>query len=167
MSINQRVRSGALALLALVAAGRAPAQSSERYSLQGFGGWAFGDTNNDNRFGYVASDEGEWNNYYFALNVAAKPMDKLSIRAQAFWGEDLRGKRIELDYAFAQVPQLGLDARPLAGRDALAQLDAQHRHLRTEGPDAHERGAAHIGMRVEHGLHLLGAQRRALGHHAL
>ncbi len=102
MSINQRIRSGALALLALAAAGRAPAQSSERYSLQGFGGWAFGDTNNDNRFGYVASDEGEWNNYYFALNVAARPMDKLSIRAQAFWGEDLRGKRIELDYAFAQ-----------------------------------------------------------------
>ena len=80
----------------------ASAQGTERYSLQGFGGWAFGDTNNDNRYGYVASGEGDWNNYYFALNLAAQPMEKLSIRSQAFWGEDQRGQRIKLDYVFAE-----------------------------------------------------------------
>lgn len=102
MSIGKWVR-GALGLLALAATDQVRAQSTdERYSFQGFGGWAFADTNNDNRSGFIASEQGDWNNYYFALNVAARPLDKLSIRAQAFWAEDQRGKRVNLDYAFAE-----------------------------------------------------------------
>jgi hypothetical protein len=78
------------------------AQDAERLAFHGFGGWAFGQTDNENRFGYIASEDGDWNNYYFALNVAAKPTEKIAIRAQAFWGEDQRGRRITLDHAFAE-----------------------------------------------------------------
>jgi len=78
------------------------AQESDRLAFHGFGGWAFGQTDNENHFGYIASEDGDWNNYYFALNVAAKPTEKIAIRAQAFWGEDQRGRRILLDYTFAE-----------------------------------------------------------------
>jgi len=98
--------SGALVLVGLLLAGDAQAQGSgERYSLRGFGGWALGRTDNDNMFGFVASGDTEYNNYDFALNLAAQPADKLSVRAQAFWGEDLRGRRIDLDYVFAEWAQ--------------------------------------------------------------
>jgi hypothetical protein len=92
-------------LTALASSQVATAQETSRYSLQGFGGWAYGKTDNDNFFGYSASPEGVWDNYYFALNVAARPMDKLGIRAQAFWGDDLRGERMKLDYVFAEWAQ--------------------------------------------------------------
>jgi hypothetical protein len=89
------------AVLAL-AAGTARAQAPERYSLQGFGGWAFADTNAQNRWGEAATKEGEYGNYNFALNLAAQPSSKLQVRSQAFWGQNLRGQKISLDYAFAQ-----------------------------------------------------------------
>lgn len=96
----------AIAVAALLASSQGSlAQEASRYSLQGFGGWAYGKTNNDNFFGYSASPEGVWDNYYFVLNVGAKPMEKLSIRAQAYWGDDLRGQRTNLDYVFAEWAQ--------------------------------------------------------------
>lgn len=97
---------GALVLIGFLAGSQALAQGNgERYSLRGFGGWALGRTDNDNSYGYVAGSRTEYGNYAFALNVAAQPTDKLSIRSQAFWGEDLRGKRLDLDYVFAQWAQ--------------------------------------------------------------
>lgn len=101
-----RWRTCALAFLAALAWSQGlSAQEAQRYTLQGFGGWAYGQTDNDNFFGYSASPDGVWDNYYFALNVGAKPMEKLSIRAQAFWGDDLRGQRTNLDYVFAEWAQ--------------------------------------------------------------
>jgi hypothetical protein len=101
-----RWRTCAIALLATLAwSQESAAQDAQKYTLQGFGGWAYGQTDNDNIFGYSASPDGVWDNYYFALNVGAKPMEKLSIRAQAFWGDDLRGQRTNLDYVFAEWAQ--------------------------------------------------------------
>ena len=92
----------AAALCATFAAGTAHAQTAERYSLQGFGGWAFADLSQDGRWAEAATQAGEYNNYSFSLNLAAQPAEKLQIRSQAFWGQNLRGQRISLDYAFAQ-----------------------------------------------------------------
>ena len=103
---RHRVRAAVSALF--LVAGLLPASSAhaqgttERYSLRGFGGWNLGHTDNQNTYAYVASGDTEYNNYNFALNLAAQPSDKLTVRAQAFWGEDLRGRRIDLDYVFAQ-----------------------------------------------------------------
>jgi len=106
MLVPRRWRTCVFTLAATLAWGHVSlAQDAPRYSLQGFGGWAYGKTDNDNFFGSSAAPEGVWNNYYFALNVGAKPMDKLSIRAQAFWGDDLRGQRTNLDYVFAEYAQ--------------------------------------------------------------
>ena len=69
-----RWRTCAMALLATLAWREAAvAQDAPRYSLQGFGGWAYGQTDNDNFFGYSASPEGVWDNYYFALNFWVSP----------------------------------------------------------------------------------------------
>lgn len=101
-SSRLRAAGSALALVLLVGA-EAPAQTAdERLSLRGFGGWALGRTDNDNSYAYVAGPETEYDNYSFALNIAAKPAEKLSIRSQAFWGSDMRGQRVELDYVFAE-----------------------------------------------------------------
>jgi hypothetical protein len=97
--------SAALVAFLLTASAARAQSSAERYSLRGFGGWALGHTDNDNLYGNVASGETEYNNYNFALNVAAQPAEKLSIRAQAFWGEDMQGRRTDLDYVFAEWAQ--------------------------------------------------------------
>jgi hypothetical protein len=103
IALRLRTATAALAVGALLTGVEAQAQSSsERYSLRGFGGWALGRTDNDNSYGYIADGETEYNNYNFALNVAAQPAERVSVRAQAFWGEDLRGKNLDLDYVFAQ-----------------------------------------------------------------
>jgi hypothetical protein len=105
-SLSLRAAGWALAVAALLSCAEAQAQSSnERYSLRGFGGWALGRTDNDNTYGYVAAGETEYANYNFALNLAAQPAEKVSVRAQAFWGEDLRGRNLDLDYVFAQYAQ--------------------------------------------------------------
>lgn len=92
-----------LLVAALFGCTEAGAQSgNERLSLRGFGGWAVGRTGNDNQYGYLAAGETEFGNYNLALNLAAQPAESVSVRAQAFWGEDLRGRTVDLDYVFAQ-----------------------------------------------------------------
>jgi hypothetical protein len=107
MSDGSMRLSAALIVATLLTAAQARAEdaTAAKVSLQGFGGWAYGKTDNDNAFAYSADGRGAWNNYYFALNVAAQPMDKLSIRAQAYWGEDARPQHTNLDYAFAEWAQ--------------------------------------------------------------
>ena len=100
--LSKTVRAGIALALALVA-GNARAQANgERYSMQGFGGWAFSQTSTEGRWSEAATKDGEYGNYNFALNLAAQPTAKLSIRSQAYWGQNLRGTKLNLDYAFAQ-----------------------------------------------------------------
>jgi hypothetical protein len=91
-------------VLALASVVPAPlgAQTQERFSFKGFGGWAFSDMSRDGRWGEVATRDGEYGNYSFALNLAAKPTAQLSLRSQAFAGQNLRGHRTKVDYAFAE-----------------------------------------------------------------
>lgn len=89
-----------------------PAVASEpSVEIHGFGGWAFGDTDG-NRY-LLGSEDGEYDNVEFALNVSARPVEKLSLVAQIFFeseggftggaddGIEL-DDRVELDYAFAE-----------------------------------------------------------------
>jgi hypothetical protein len=104
-SARLRAATWLLAAAALLPCEARAQSGNERYSLRGFGGWALGRTDNDNMYGYVAAGETEYGNYNFALNLAAQPAEKVSVRAQAFWGEDLRGRNLDLDYVFAQWAQ--------------------------------------------------------------
>ncbi len=77
------------------------AQVSENISIHGFGNWAAGFSDNNNIFVF-ATEDGEYNNYYLALNLAAQPADKLSIFTQFCWERDKNEKKVHLDYVFAQ-----------------------------------------------------------------
>jgi hypothetical protein len=91
----------------------ASAQDTENVAIHGFGGWAIGDTSNDNRFGAIASSDRELENHYFALNVAATPSEDVAIHTQANFSNSLRGQRVEMDYLFAQwspTPSIGVRA---------------------------------------------------------
>jgi len=68
--------------------------------IHGFGGWGYGIS--DNNTFLNATPEGNYEDVELALNVTARPMDKLAVVVQPFWemkeGED----EAELDYAFAE-----------------------------------------------------------------
>jgi hypothetical protein len=103
----------ALLCAGLLAAQGAAAQAPQRFSVSGFGGYAFGDTNNDNSYGYLASRDGDWTNSNVGLNLALMPTRKLTLRSQGSWAHDLRDSNFALDYAFAewkQSPKLKLRA---------------------------------------------------------
>lgn len=83
------------------------AQSGSKVEIHGFGSWTFGDT--DGNLYTVGSPDGKYDNVEFALNVSARPMEKLSLVAQIFLesGNDFEGDgdgddEVELDYAFAE-----------------------------------------------------------------
>jgi hypothetical protein len=94
--------TGLLAGGLLVSAGNARAQSSEAVTLHGFGGWALGNTDNDNTYGNVATNDTELNNYYFSLNLSARASEDVTLHAQANWKNDIRGDEVDMDFAFAK-----------------------------------------------------------------
>lgn len=89
-------------LCGLMAAG--PAVAGEReLSLNGFGGWAYGDTDG-NRY-LTGSEGGEAENVDFCLAVSATPTERLRISGQfGFVSDPKRSEDVEtdLDYAFAE-----------------------------------------------------------------
>jgi hypothetical protein len=96
--------AGALFCAGLTAA-QAAAQAPERVSVSGFGGYAFGDTNTDNDYGYLATQGGAWDNANLGLNLALMPTTQLTLRSQGSWSHDLRDSRFALDYGFAEWRQ--------------------------------------------------------------
>src|SRR5687767_376284 len=92
-----------LAFLVLAALTTAPlfAQTgTSSIDIHGFGGWAYGRTDG-HKYG-LAREEGEYDNAEFALNVSAKPIEKLSIVAQMRLESGGEHNQAELDYAFAE-----------------------------------------------------------------
>jgi len=68
--------------------------------IHGFGGWAYGKT--DGHKYSLGTEGGEYDNAEFALNVSAKPIEKLSIVAQLRLESGADEEQAELDYAFAE-----------------------------------------------------------------
>ena len=68
--------------------------------IHGFGGWAYGKT--DGHKYSLATEDGQYDNAEFALNVSAKPIEKLSIVAQIRLESGNEQEQAELDYAFAE-----------------------------------------------------------------
>jgi hypothetical protein len=99
----------ALAVPLFVALATSPAQAEEQpaVDIHGFGGWAAGNTSNDNLYPDVpfpiASHDTEVDNYYFTLNLVARPTDKVLIHAQPTWQSSMQGKRMQLDLAYVEL----------------------------------------------------------------
>lgn len=92
-----------LAIVSLMlGANPCPALDTEAVSIHGFGGWAAGYTSNDNDFNDVASKELAVENYYFTLNVFARPFKNATIHAQPTWESNLLGKEAKLDLVYLE-----------------------------------------------------------------
>ena len=75
------------------------AQADELVQIHGFGGWSY-ERSQDLAF-LGATTQGSADNAQFALNVTAKPYDRLNIVAQANF-RSTQANEVDLDYAFAE-----------------------------------------------------------------
>lgn len=93
-----------LALLVLVPRPGSALNFMDELEIHGFGGWAYGNT--DGLSYAVGSSDGKYDNAEFALNISARPAERLSIVAQVYYESDdadsNTSKDAELDYAFAE-----------------------------------------------------------------
>jgi hypothetical protein len=69
-------------------------------TIHGFGGWAYGRTDNENRY-LAGTEDGAYDSLNFSLNLTAKPYDRLSLHVQTAYNESPSGNEVGLDYAFA------------------------------------------------------------------
>lgn len=93
-TLRALVLGGALAALAFPVF----ADDSTPISIHGFGGWAWGKT--DGLTTSIGTGQGNYDNAEFALNIAAKPTDNLSLVAQTRLTSG--NTHTDLDYAFAE-----------------------------------------------------------------
>ena len=74
---------------------------SDKIEFHGFGGWSYGKTDNDNIY-LNGNNDGNYDNFQFALAISARPADSLRICAQTFWEESADGEEVGIDYGFAE-----------------------------------------------------------------
>lgn len=91
---------GGLAIAALAATPLAAQSAGTTIDIHGFGGWAYGKT--DGHKYSLGTEAGEYDNAEFALNVSAKPVEKLSVVAQIRLESGSDQEQAELDYAFVE-----------------------------------------------------------------
>lgn len=87
-----------LAAIAIAASGPATAfdVGDGLLSISGFGRWGYGDT--DGNAFLLGRDAGKGDNIGMALNIFAKPMDRLAVSTQFFYD----ASKINIDWAFAE-----------------------------------------------------------------
>lgn len=80
----------------------AQAQFMKNVSIHGFGGWAYGKTDNENQY-LVGNEDGSYDTVNFSLNITATPYERLSIYVQPSYNEGgFEQENVNLDYAFAE-----------------------------------------------------------------
>lgn len=89
-----------LTFLALAGLPAFAQSSGSVIDIHGFGGWAYGKT--DGHKYSLGRESGEYDNAEFALNVSAKPVDRLSVVAQIRMESGGDAQEADLDYAFAE-----------------------------------------------------------------
>ncbi|GAK58841.1 hypothetical protein U27_05816 [Candidatus Vecturithrix granuli] len=80
----------------------AQAQFMNTISIHGFGGWAYGKTDNENQY-LVGNEDGSYDTVNFSLNITATPYERLSLYVQPSYNEGgFEEEDVGLDYAFAE-----------------------------------------------------------------
>jgi len=69
--------------------------------IHGFGGWAYGVTDNENRY-LMGDDDGNYDYVNFSLNLSANPYDRFSAYVQLGFNEEFSDSEVGIDYAFAE-----------------------------------------------------------------
>jgi hypothetical protein len=77
------------------------AQPLENLAIHGFGGWAYGKTDNENQY-LAGNPDGSYDYLNFSLNITAKPHERLALHIQSGFNEDKDRDEAGLDYAFAE-----------------------------------------------------------------
>lgn len=80
------------------------AQFMNNVAIHGFGGWAYGKTDNENQY-LVGNEDGSYDHVSFSLNITARPYEQLSLYLQPSYSEgvtEFEEKDVNLDYAFAE-----------------------------------------------------------------
>ncbi|MCI5192064.1 MAG: hypothetical protein D3915_02895 [Candidatus Electrothrix sp. AU1_5] len=89
-------------LTAMIAgAGSGQSQLLDKISLHGFGSWAGGMTNNENRY-FLWNEDGNLEHVEAALNIRAELYDNVSVYVQTSFDRTWLGTEADLDYAFAE-----------------------------------------------------------------
>ena len=89
-----------LVLMALAASPLLAQSAGSTVEIHGFGGWAYAKT--DGHKYSLGTENGEYDNAEFALNVSARPLEKLSVVAQVRLESGSDQQQADLDYAFAE-----------------------------------------------------------------
>lgn len=69
--------------------------------IHGFGGWAYGVTDNENRY-LIGSKDGNYDAVNFSMNLSANPSDQFSVYVQTGFNEQFSESEVGIDYAFAE-----------------------------------------------------------------
>ena len=69
--------------------------------IHGFGGWAYGVTNNENTY-LMGNEDGNYDYVNFSLNLSANPSDRFSAHVQTGFNEEFSESEVGIDYAFAE-----------------------------------------------------------------
>lgn len=85
---------------AALAAPALPENLGEHVELNGFGGWAFAET--DGNAYRIGTSEGNYDNAELALNVGAKASDRITLTAQIHLEHSGDEDEVEIDYVFAE-----------------------------------------------------------------
>lgn len=93
--------SSVLVIVFLVGHLSAGAASLGDVMIHGFGGWAYGITDNENKY-LSGIEDGNYATLNFSLNITANPYERLSLYIQTGYNESLDENEVALDYAFAE-----------------------------------------------------------------
>ncbi|MCI5189695.1 MAG: hypothetical protein D3905_07820 [Candidatus Electrothrix sp. AS4_5] len=85
----------------ITGAGSGQSQLLDKISLHGFGSWAGGMTNNENRY-FLWNEDGNVEHVEAALNIQAELYDKVAVYVQTSFDRTWLGTETDLDYAFAE-----------------------------------------------------------------
>ncbi len=90
-----------LLVVVFIAASSARAQLSNSVAIHGFGGWAYGRTDNENVY-LMGNNDGNYSHLDFSLNLSVSLHDDLRLYVQPGWDERRGGHEMKIDYAFAE-----------------------------------------------------------------
>jgi hypothetical protein len=77
------------------------AQLTDKIAIHGFGSWAYGKTDNENRY-VLANQDGSYDYLDFSLNLSVDLSEELRLYLQPGWSERSQGNEVNMDYAFAE-----------------------------------------------------------------
>ena len=102
MKYNRLLYLSLFILIMVWSSNNAYGDMAETIDIHGFGGWAYGKTDNENQY-LAGNEDGKYDTVDFSLNITATPYERLSLHVQTGYSEGSDDDEdVELEYAFAE-----------------------------------------------------------------